>query len=277
MDNKYKEYLKSDEWKNIRELVLKRDNRKCVLCGSDDRLHIHHKTYKNIFNEIEHLDDLITLCNKCHANEHNKFMDFLMIDNRLILSKNSLKSVENSILYSIFQYKQHEYRNGDVSLSFDMDKSYFKKIVQPRWITPKSLELNLKSIIKNQSFESMDGTYIKFVDNMYLVDKNTIHVDLNDLFLEYFINLDKEYTQLPLLYLKDSKSTIRNKMYELIYMYGNNGKIIMTYDKIKFLLGKENSDKYHITERIKIAVGDIKGFRIIRKHHVYMIFYTKIK
>lgn len=70
MDEKYKKYLKSDSWNLIRDIVIERDGCKCTRCGSVNILQVHHKTYKNIFNEIEHLDDLITLCKSCHYDEH---------------------------------------------------------------------------------------------------------------------------------------------------------------------------------------------------------------
>lgn len=67
---RYKQYLKSDKWRQKRFLVLQRDGFKCVRCGSKNRLQVHHKTYRNVFNEP--LSDLITLCNRCHKKEHKK-------------------------------------------------------------------------------------------------------------------------------------------------------------------------------------------------------------
>ncbi|MBU3905356.1 MAG: HNH endonuclease [Nanoarchaeota archaeon] len=49
-------------WKNIQKMVLKRDNNQCALCGSIGALEIHHKKEKN-----NNLDNLITLCSKCHG------------------------------------------------------------------------------------------------------------------------------------------------------------------------------------------------------------------
>jgi len=66
----YKQYLKSDKWKRKRYAVLQRDGFRCVRCGSKNNLQVHHKTYRNIFNEP--LSDLITLCKKCHKKQHGK-------------------------------------------------------------------------------------------------------------------------------------------------------------------------------------------------------------
>jgi len=63
--------LNSEYWKEVRQRILARD-RKCAKCGSILFLEVHHKTYKSIGNELEHLGDLILLCSDCHKNEHQK-------------------------------------------------------------------------------------------------------------------------------------------------------------------------------------------------------------
>lgn len=68
----YKAFLKTDYWKSITEIVRRRDKNCCTKCGSKSKLHVHHLTYKNHMNEHEHLDDLITLCQSCHHDIHNK-------------------------------------------------------------------------------------------------------------------------------------------------------------------------------------------------------------
>lgn len=67
---KYKQYLKSPRWKKKRFLVLKRDHFKCTVCGRKRNLNVHHKTYKNIFNEP--LCDLVTVCKVCHKKIHRR-------------------------------------------------------------------------------------------------------------------------------------------------------------------------------------------------------------
>lgn len=51
-------------------MALERDGRRCRLCNSKERLEVHHRTYKRRGNEK--LDDLTTLCHRCHATYHNK-------------------------------------------------------------------------------------------------------------------------------------------------------------------------------------------------------------
>lgn len=70
---KYYKYLKSKDWQEIREMVLERDGHKCMVCGrtnDEANLVIHHRTYEHIYNEKEHLEDLITLCGICHRAIH---------------------------------------------------------------------------------------------------------------------------------------------------------------------------------------------------------------
>lgn len=69
MNHKYKEYLNSKEWLELRLDIL--TNRvKCERCGSKNKLQVHHKHYKNIFKEEP--GDLELLCGKCHSYEHKK-------------------------------------------------------------------------------------------------------------------------------------------------------------------------------------------------------------
>lgn len=67
---KYHVYLKSKYWKQVREVVLKRDKNACVICQSTYRLQVHHDNYKHIANELRHLEDVMTLCDKCHREHH---------------------------------------------------------------------------------------------------------------------------------------------------------------------------------------------------------------
>jgi len=70
--------LLDPRWKTKRQEILKRDNNKCVNCGSEENLQVHHKQYhfsKNL-NEYrypwEYSDRyLITLCERCHKKGHN--------------------------------------------------------------------------------------------------------------------------------------------------------------------------------------------------------------
>jgi 5-methylcytosine-specific restriction endonuclease McrA len=68
IDKKYKDYLNSNEWAQIRIDLFNIRGKKCEDCGNTKRLQIHHLTYKNIFNEEP--EDLKILCKNCHQKEY---------------------------------------------------------------------------------------------------------------------------------------------------------------------------------------------------------------
>lgn len=63
------EYLKSDEWKRKRYVVLKRDNWRCVYCGRR-ATQVHHKRYAKWNIEKEPIGWLVSVCKSCHDCQH---------------------------------------------------------------------------------------------------------------------------------------------------------------------------------------------------------------
>jgi 5-methylcytosine-specific restriction endonuclease McrA len=70
-EESYQEFLGGKYWKKVRRVVLKRD-KCCQACGSLNKLHVHHLSYKHHGDEMNHLEDLVTLCAVCHQTEHSK-------------------------------------------------------------------------------------------------------------------------------------------------------------------------------------------------------------
>ena len=66
----YREYLKSDEWYELRKLVIKRDSHRCTRCGYIGNLQVHHTNYSGIETMSFTIDQLETVCTICHANIH---------------------------------------------------------------------------------------------------------------------------------------------------------------------------------------------------------------
>ena len=66
---RYHDYLKSPEWKAKREQKLFEAGGKCQLCNEGGKLHVHHRTYERVFNEL--MSDLIVLCQSCHEKFHD--------------------------------------------------------------------------------------------------------------------------------------------------------------------------------------------------------------
>lgn len=68
--SKYRKYLSSKEWADIRIDLFNARGRKCEQCESTKNLQIHHLHYRNVFNEEP--EDLMILCAMCHQKEHGK-------------------------------------------------------------------------------------------------------------------------------------------------------------------------------------------------------------
>ena len=64
----YNEYLKSEKWQRKRARVLMRDNYLCQGCLKERAMHVHHLTYKHLFEEL--FFELISLCVDCHSKCH---------------------------------------------------------------------------------------------------------------------------------------------------------------------------------------------------------------
>ncbi len=65
----YHEYLNSELWKSVRQLVLVTHGKNCVTCGKPYK-QIHHKKYgvKELLGED--LTNLVPLCGRCHKKTH---------------------------------------------------------------------------------------------------------------------------------------------------------------------------------------------------------------
>jgi hypothetical protein len=67
----YTKFLHSDYWYNVRSIVLSRDKNCCTNCDCTENLQVHHLTYKHYKDELNHLGDLVTLCDECHKQTHH--------------------------------------------------------------------------------------------------------------------------------------------------------------------------------------------------------------
>jgi 5-methylcytosine-specific restriction endonuclease McrA len=58
-------------WRERRQAARERDGYKCVLCGSTDRIQVHHIVpYR--YSHSHELSNLVTLCRSCHSREEIK-------------------------------------------------------------------------------------------------------------------------------------------------------------------------------------------------------------
>ncbi len=66
----YTKYLGTTYWGKVREAKFAQDGKMCAYCGSMDKLQVHHRNYAHRGSELEHLEDLVVSCNKCHIKKH---------------------------------------------------------------------------------------------------------------------------------------------------------------------------------------------------------------
>ena len=65
------EYYKSPGWQRRRLEAMQYADFRCQLCNAKDKqLHVHHRTYDSFKDEPP--NDLIVLCEDCHAKFHGK-------------------------------------------------------------------------------------------------------------------------------------------------------------------------------------------------------------
>ena len=64
----YDEYIKSDEWKKLREEARRRSNDMCEFC-QEQGYAVHHVFYPKEFKN-DHINNLVVVCKRCHALVH---------------------------------------------------------------------------------------------------------------------------------------------------------------------------------------------------------------
>lgn len=65
----YQDFLASDEWAAIREVIVTRADARCEVCGAEEPLHVHHIVYSKQWGEEDH-EELAALCERCHTQVH---------------------------------------------------------------------------------------------------------------------------------------------------------------------------------------------------------------
>ena len=79
---KYKSYIRSKEWKKVQEWFYTHIYKKrCYCCGREEgedncTIALHHSDYSHLYDEINHPECLIPLCNKCHFSINRQKSNF---------------------------------------------------------------------------------------------------------------------------------------------------------------------------------------------------------
>lgn len=98
--SEYKKALQDQRWKDLRIVILKRDNYACVKCNAKENLHVHHIKYINGKQPWQVPNSLLqTLCQTCHIKVHkNKpISDFVLKNKKVKKSKIKKKVKKNNI------------------------------------------------------------------------------------------------------------------------------------------------------------------------------------
>lgn len=110
MNAKYKEYLVSDKWLSFRKSIIDTHKCCCVCRRENVVFNVHHKHYRNIFNETR--NDVVLLCRECHDLVHEMLKDAGKLRNRHRYTGRMMR-----------QYKKH-------SKNYTKDYSYVIRIVR---------------------------------------------------------------------------------------------------------------------------------------------------
>lgn len=108
MNKKYKAYLLSDEWRNLKIDLIQQRGYKCERCNKKTKLiQVHHLTYERIYNENQ--EDLILLCGICHQKAHG------LIKEKVKPSKKPVKKKTNKKVKSIWQIVEEAKKSSNPS------------------------------------------------------------------------------------------------------------------------------------------------------------------
>lgn len=69
----YNKYVRSSHWERRRLLYYANHAKICAACGHTKRIHLHHKRYDNLWEELD--SDLVPLCERCHSEVHRRHED----------------------------------------------------------------------------------------------------------------------------------------------------------------------------------------------------------
>lgn len=70
--DRYHRYLRSPAWQKVRAAVRKRSDGMCERCGHHEADHVHHLSYKHIFDELSNLHSVQHVCLYCHDFLHGR-------------------------------------------------------------------------------------------------------------------------------------------------------------------------------------------------------------
>lgn len=126
--DRYKKYLRSKAWAQLKIDLIQTRGQKCERCGSKRKqlrfLHIHHLTYKRLFDEEP--EDLEILCAPCHRAEHNIGKKRKRDVNKKKSDKKKRKVAQNLAKITRDENKRNNIKNKRKRYKHKPDKCYAK-------------------------------------------------------------------------------------------------------------------------------------------------------
>lgn len=159
MQKDFQDSYRSTQWQEKKNKILTRDNYTCAICGKhgDEHtlMHVHHLTYEHCKNSKAWDcpdEDLVTLCEDCHAKVHSGEPYKKALDNYQYYKNlyNILQTVKQGciiIFYSDDDTESHVFLN----LFYNKEKQRFFGIDFKEEVVhyPYYLDFDIKGLIKN--------------------------------------------------------------------------------------------------------------------------------
>lgn len=116
---KYKQYLRSEEWKSLRNTILLKKT-KCQCCEKKNAVDVHHMVYRNYVDTK--ISDLLPVCRDCH-----NYIHLAIKDNYISQDVERLDEIKEKTLNILNDENYKEYRKWLSSYHF-LDKKDIKNI-----------------------------------------------------------------------------------------------------------------------------------------------------
>lgn len=155
---RYLQYISSKDWQKKRVECFKLFGKRCFVCKKDKEIHVHHKTYKRLFNE-KVATDLVPLCAK-----HHKALHKFCRKKNLNLFEGSQKYIESWNGDSYREKRRFEKirkrKKRGVNKENRKDRKLKKKQIDskaalPEWKENLKLLADSRSLSKEEIYERM--------------------------------------------------------------------------------------------------------------------------
>lgn len=156
---KYQDYIKSDEWKRLRELCFSASGGRCEFCG-DKAVNAHHVKYPKNFSE-DKASNLVAVCRKCHELCHGIRKYNASGEESFLIRKAIALLLHDPSLAILIRAK----RNFGV---FNSTSAYvLERILDLLWKRP---ELNMAGLL--ESFR--DTEIVEYINKIVLLQDMTV-------------------------------------------------------------------------------------------------------